>query len=48
MALDFTIFYQIFLSLQVKWVMIISKWNGIDELSHNMLKELRLTIFRIW
>ena len=43
MFLDFLMFYQIFLSLQVKWVMIISNRNDIYELPHDMPKELRLT-----
>ena len=41
---DFLMFYQIFLSLQVKRSMIISKKQGVYELPHELPKDLRLRI----
>ena len=41
---DFLMFYQIFLSPQVKQWVIITYNHGIYELSHNLANELRLRI----
>ena len=41
---DFLMFYQIFLSSQVKQIVIISNKHGIYELPHELLKDLRLKI----
>ena len=42
--LDFSLFYQIFLSPQVKPTVIISNKNGIYELSHELPNDLSLKI----
>ena len=42
--LDFLLFYQIFLSLQVKPTVIISNKHGIYELSHELPNDLSLKI----
>ena len=42
--LEFLMFYQIFLSLQVKQCTIIPYKRGIYELPHELLKDLRLRI----
>ena len=41
---DFSMFYQIFLSLQVNWSAIITYKDGIYKLPHELLKDLRLRI----
>ena len=41
---DFSMFYQFFLSPQVKWCAIITYKHGIYELPHKLPKELRLRI----
>ena len=41
---DFSMFYQIFLSLQVKRCAIITYEHGIYELLHGLLNNLRLRI----
>ena len=38
---DFLMFYQIFLSPEVKWIVIISNKNGIYELPHELPNNLR-------
>ena len=42
--LDFSLFYQIFLSPQVKPTVIISNKHGIYELSHELPNDLSLKI----
>ena len=41
---DFLMFYQIFLRLQVKRIVIISNKHGIYELPHELSNDLRLRI----
>ena len=41
---DFLMFYQIFVSAQVKWIVIISNKHGIYELPHELPNDLRLRI----
>ena len=41
---DFLMFYQMFLSLQVKRIVIISNEHGIYELPHELPNDLRLRI----
>ena len=45
---DFLMFYQIFLSPQVKRSAIISNIHGIYELPHELPNELTLRILRHW
>ena len=44
---DFSMFYQIFISLQVKRWVIITYKHGIYELSHELPNDLRLRILGI-
>ena len=41
---DFLMFYQMFLSPQMKRIVIISNKHGINELSHELANDLRLMI----